>query len=59
MLPIAIDVMSGDQQPREYVAGRVSHALHDDASLRVLLVGDAALIDAEIAVLARGDPRPG
>ena len=44
MLPIAIDVMSGDQQPREYVAG-VSHALRDDEALRVLLVGDPALID--------------
>ena len=37
MLPIAIDVMSGDQQPREYVAGAL-RALHDDVGLRVLLV---------------------
>ena len=41
MLPLAIDVMSGDQQPREYVAG-ASRALHDDAGLRVLLVGDTS-----------------
>jgi len=50
VLPVAIDVMSGDQQPREYVSGAL-HALHDDAELRVLLVGDAALIDAELRAL--------
>lgn len=50
MLPVAIDVMSGDQQPREYVSGAL-RALHDDAQLRVLLVGDAALIDAELRAL--------
>ena len=50
MLPVAIDVMSGDQQPREYVSGAL-RALHDDAKLRVLLVGDAALIDAELRPL--------
>ena len=53
MLPIAIDVMSGDQQPREYVAGAL-RALHDDAELRTLLVGDAALIDG--ALLAAPEP---
>ena len=47
MLPVAIDVMSGDQQPREYVSGAL-RALHDDAKLRLLLVGDAALIDVEL-----------
>ena len=47
MLPIAIDVMSGDQQPREYVAGAL-HALQDDPGLRALLVGDATLIDSEL-----------
>jgi phosphate acyltransferase len=47
VLPVAIDVMSGDQQPREYVSGAL-HALHEDAKLRVLLVGDAALIDAQM-----------
>ncbi len=50
MLPVAIDVMSGDQQPREYVSGAL-RALHDDAQLRVLLVGDTALIDAELRPL--------
>ena len=47
MLPIAIDVMSGDQQPREYVAGAL-RALHDDVGLRVLLVGDPSLIEGEL-----------
>ncbi len=50
MLPIAIDVMSGDQQPREYVAGAL-RALRDDASLRALLVGDAALVESELHAL--------
>ena len=62
MLPIAIDVMSGDQQPREYVAG-ASHALHEDVSLRVLLVGDPALIEGELrswpeAIRARAEVAP-
>jgi glycerol-3-phosphate acyltransferase PlsX len=62
VLPIAIDVMSGDQQPREYVAG-ASHALHEDASLRVLLVGDPALIEGELrswpeAIRARAEVAP-
>ncbi|HSY06105.1 MAG TPA: phosphate acyltransferase PlsX [Steroidobacteraceae bacterium] len=43
MLPIAIDVMSGDREPREYVAGAL-RALADDAQLRLLLVGDPQLI---------------
>ena len=47
MLPVAIDVMSGDQQPREYIAGAV-RALSDDPSLRALLVGDPALIEGEL-----------
>jgi glycerol-3-phosphate acyltransferase PlsX len=47
VLPIAIDVMSGDQQPREYVAGAL-RALHDDPSLHALLVGDASLIEGEL-----------
>jgi phosphate acyltransferase len=50
VLPVAIDVMSGDQQPREYVSGAL-RALRDDAKLRVLLVGDAALIEAELRAL--------
>ena len=47
MLPIAIDVMSGDSEPREYVAGAL-RALTDDAQLHLLLVGDAALIEREL-----------
>ena len=50
MLPIAIDVMSGDNEPREYVAGAL-RALSDDAELRAQLVGDAQLITAALAVL--------
>jgi glycerol-3-phosphate acyltransferase PlsX len=47
VLPIAIDVMSGDQQPREYVNGAL-RALQDDGELRALLVGDAAFIGAQL-----------
>jgi phosphate acyltransferase len=43
VLPIAIDVMSGDHEPREYVAGAL-RALGDDPELRVLLVGDERLL---------------
>jgi phosphate acyltransferase len=48
--PIAIDVMSGDNEPREYLAGTV-RALADDPELRVLLVGEAQLIEAALAAL--------
>ena len=51
MLPIAIDVMSGDNEPREYVAGAL-RALAEDAELRATLVGDPALIEAALP------PRP-
>ena len=51
MLPIAIDVMSGDQQPCEYVAGAL-RALHEDPELRALLVGDASLIERELHAAA-------
>jgi len=50
VLPIAIDVMSGDHEPREYVAGAL-RALADDPQLRVLLVGDAQLLAAALAPL--------
>src|ERR1700749_2374687 len=61
-MPIAIDVMSGDQQPREYIAGAV-HALREDPGLRALLVGDPALIEGELraapaAVRARAEVVP-
>jgi phosphate acyltransferase len=48
VLPIAIDVMSGDNEPREYVAGAL-RALAEDAELRATLVGDRALIEAALA----------
>ena len=48
MLPIAIDVMSGDHEPREYVAGAL-RALAEDPQLRATLVGDPQLIGALLA----------
>jgi len=48
VLPLAIDVMSGDHEPREYVAG-AQRALADDAQLRLLLVGEPKLLEAELA----------
>jgi glycerol-3-phosphate acyltransferase PlsX len=48
VLPVAIDVMSGDNEPREYVAGAL-RALAEDAELRATLVGDRALIEAALA----------
>lgn len=50
MLPIAIDVMSGDHEPREYVAGAL-RALADDPDLRAFLVGDEALLSAALRPL--------
>jgi phosphate acyltransferase len=52
VLPIAIDVMSGDHPPQEYIAGALT-ALREDQSLRALLVGDATLIGARIDSLAQ------
>src|ERR1700722_11641985 len=43
--------MSGDHEPREYVAGAL-RALADDPQLRVLLVGDAQLLSAALAPLS-------
>jgi phosphate acyltransferase len=48
---IAIDVMSGDNSPREYVAGSLQ-ALADDRQVRALLVGQAAHIEPHLAGLA-------
>jgi phosphate acyltransferase len=42
---IAIDVMSGDREPRVYVAG-VARALREDPDFRALLVGKADVIGA-------------
>jgi phosphate acyltransferase len=50
LLPIAIDVMSGDHQPREYVAGAL-RALRDDEQLSLRLVGDEQLLATELASL--------
>ena len=50
VLPIAIDVMSGDRQPREYIGG-VLEALAEQTELRVLLVGESALIEAALEAL--------
>jgi glycerol-3-phosphate acyltransferase PlsX len=50
VLPIAIDVMSGDAPPREYIAGAL-RALKADADLRVLLVGEPGAIEGELARL--------
>jgi glycerol-3-phosphate acyltransferase PlsX len=50
VLPIAIDVMSGDHEPREYVAGAL-RALADDPQLRLLLVGEPQLLGAALSKL--------
>jgi len=47
VLPVAIDVMSGDHSPPEYVAGAL-RALADDVQLRTLLVGDPGVINGEL-----------
>ncbi len=48
MLSIAVDVMSGDNEPREYVTGAL-HALRADAELHALLVGQPASIEPALA----------
>ena len=50
MLPIAIDVMSGDHPPPEYIAGALA-ALREDQGLRTLLIGDPDLIESRISSL--------
>ena len=47
VLPVAVDVMSGDHPPREYVAGAL-RALADDEQLRALLVGNPELIESQL-----------
>src|SRR5215471_4773479 len=42
--------MSGDHEPREYLAGAL-RALADDPDLQALLVGERAMIDAALAPL--------
>ncbi|HVS62573.1 MAG TPA: phosphate acyltransferase PlsX [Thermoanaerobaculia bacterium] len=48
-LPIVLDAMGGDTAPRDPVRGAVAAASED--SLEVLLVGDVARIEAELAEL--------
>src|SRR5260370_39690210 len=55
VLPIAIDVMSGDHEPREYVAGAL-RALSDDPQLCAQLVGEPQLITAALAPLSASVP---
>ena len=52
MLTIAIDVMSGDHEPREYVAGAL-RALNDDTDLHALLVGQPEQIEPQLASVAQ------
>jgi phosphate acyltransferase len=47
VLPVAIDVMSGDHKPPEYVAGAL-RALADDGQLRAFLVGDPGVIEGPL-----------
>lgn len=47
MTTIAIDVMSGDNTPREYVAGSLL-ALGDDPQMRALLVGQPEQIEPHL-----------
>ena len=56
MLPLAIDVMSGDSEPREYVAGAL-RALGDDPQLRLLLVGEPQLLGAALAAAPEAERR--
>ncbi|MEJ0040565.1 MAG: phosphate acyltransferase PlsX [Gammaproteobacteria bacterium] len=58
MQSIAVDVMSGDRTPRDYVGG-VVQALQDDSAFRALLVGDPAAIESALngASLAQIRPR--
>src|SRR5262245_11669396 len=51
MTTIAIDVMSGDHSPREYVAGSL-RALDDDRQARALLVGQPSHIEPYLNDLA-------
>jgi glycerol-3-phosphate acyltransferase PlsX len=53
VLPIAIDIMSGDREPRDYLAGAVQ-ALQEDSSLRALLVGDASWMGQQLPPSLRG-----
>ena len=47
MLPVAVDVMSGDHPPHEYVTGAL-RALAEDEQLRTLLVGQPEIIEPRL-----------
>ena len=47
MQSIAIDVMSGDREPRDYVAG-VARALREDSDFRAVLVGKPDIVAATL-----------
>jgi glycerol-3-phosphate acyltransferase PlsX len=54
-MPIAVDAMGGDFAPQCAVEGAVSAAVEDGAE--VLLVGDRARIEAELARLGKRHPK--
>tara|TARA_R110002096_G_scaffold44526_7_gene120192 strand:- start:9379 stop:10434 length:1056 start_codon:yes stop_codon:yes gene_type:complete len=54
MVAIAVDAMGGDNAPSIEVAGAVA-ALRESAGLRVVLVGDEARLQRELAVCGFGD----
>lgn len=56
MPSIAIDVMSGDRQPRDYVAA-VAHALAEDPELSAMVVGDLAVIEPLLEAAVTGAAR--
>ena len=49
--------MSGDREPREYIAG-VAQALRDDPAFRALLVGDPATIEGALNGASQSQLRP-
>jgi glycerol-3-phosphate acyltransferase PlsX len=53
---VAIDVMSGDRTPRDYVGG-VMQALQDDSEFRALLVGDPTAIESALNGASRASVR--
>jgi glycerol-3-phosphate acyltransferase PlsX len=55
--PIAIDIMSGDRDPRDYLAGAV-RALQEDRDLTALLVGDSSLVESQVPASLRARAQP-
>lgn len=56
MPSIAIDVMSGDRQPRDYVAA-VARALEEDPDLHAVVVGDPAVVEPLLGQFVTGAAR--